>query len=108
MCKHMVDKFCRKDAKKGSFSNQMEFRKRSIITMKILKGFKYRLRPNRKHRTFFSQFSGCARYVYNQGLERRQQVYEKEKKTLRYFDQNKELTTWRKELDWLEACHIVV
>jgi putative transposase len=73
--------------------------------MKILKGFKYRLRPNRKHRTCFSQFSGCARYVYNQGLERRQQVYEKEKKTLSHFDQNKELTIWREELDWLRACH---
>ncbi len=73
--------------------------------MKFLKGFKYRLRPNRKQKNFFAQFSGCARYVYNRGLERRQEVYEKEKKTLRYFDQNKELTHWRQEFDWLKACH---
>ena len=75
------------------------------MLMKILKGFKYRLRPNRKQREFFAQFSGCARYVYNRGLERRQEVYEKEKKTLRYFDQNKELTAWRYEIDWLKSCH---
>ena len=32
MCEHMVEKFCRKDAKKGDFSDQMEFRKKSNMS----------------------------------------------------------------------------
>jgi hypothetical protein len=31
MCKHLVEKFYEKDAKKSNFSNQMEFRKMSNI-----------------------------------------------------------------------------
>ena len=72
--------------------------------MKTLKGYKYRLRPKKKQLEQLSQFAGCARYVYNRGLERRKQAYD-QNETLRYFDQNKELTLWRKELDWLESCH---
>ncbi len=30
MCDHIVEKFWHKDAKKGNFNKQMEFRKRSI------------------------------------------------------------------------------
>jgi len=30
MCIHLVEKFCSKDAKKHNFSDQMEFRKKSI------------------------------------------------------------------------------
>ena len=29
--KHMVEKFCDKEVKNGNFSNQMEFRKKSIV-----------------------------------------------------------------------------
>lgn len=72
--------------------------------MKVLKGYKYRLKPKRKDRELFSQFAGCVRYVYNRGLERRQQAHEKGER-VSYFDQNKELTGWREEIDWLEACH---
>lgn len=36
MCKHMVEKFCEKDAKKGSLSEQMEFRKRSITSLSFI------------------------------------------------------------------------
>ncbi len=72
--------------------------------MKVLKGYKYRLRPKSKELKLLSQFAGCARYAYNRGLERKKCAHE-EGKRLRYFDQNKELTVWRKEIDWLASCH---
>ena len=37
MCEHMVEKFANKDAKKGNFNNQMQFRKKSIALL-ILEG----------------------------------------------------------------------
>ena len=75
--------------------------------MNIRKAYRYRLKPSKKQLNLFAQFSGCCRYVYNQGLADRKEVYEKEKRSLSYCDQTKRLTEWKKdsEKSWLNDVH---
>lgn len=39
--------------------------------MKILKAFKTELDPNKAQVELFKQYSGCARWAYNWGLEKK-------------------------------------
>lgn len=59
--------------------------------MKILKAFKVELNPNNKQRTLFMKAAGTDRFVYNWGLAKNIELYEKEKKSLSAFDLSKEL-----------------
>ncbi|MFX1540471.1 MAG: RNA-guided endonuclease InsQ/TnpB family protein [Promethearchaeota archaeon] len=40
-------------------------------TMKILRGYRYELKPNNRQRTLLAKHAGCARFTYNWGLEQR-------------------------------------
>jgi putative transposase len=75
--------------------------------MLLRKGFKYRLEPTNNQRVLFAQFAGASRFLFNRGLEQRKAVYEKEGKTLRYFDQNNELVALKQEekTSWLKEIH---
>ena len=75
--------------------------------MKILKGFKYRLKLKNKQETSCFRFAGSGRFVFNRGLQRRIDAYETDKEVLRYFDQNLELRQWKldPELSWLQEIH---
>lgn len=48
----------------------------------MLKAYKYRLLPNRQQKEQLAQHFGCARYVYNWVIEKREQHYEQTGKTL--------------------------
>lgn len=65
--------------------------------MLLRKGFKFRLEPTKEKLQIFYKFAGCTRFVYNRGLRTRMDVWEKDKKSLSYFDQNNELTELKKE-----------
>jgi putative transposase len=75
--------------------------------MIIKKAFFYRLKPKKAQLMQFANFSGACRYIYNRGLEERKKAYEEENKSLRYFDQNLELTRLKKEekTNWLKDIH---
>lgn len=66
------------------------------------KAFKVTLIPNRAQIAQIHRTVGCARYVYNQFLARRKEVYDKTKQTLGYAACSAELTALKKELSWLK------
>lgn len=73
----------------------------------IKKAYKYRLYPNKEQEVLLSKHFGCARYVYNWGLSKKIEAYEKDKKSISCFDltnmlvevKRKEETEWLKEVN---------
>ena len=49
----------------------------------MLKAYKYRIYPNHEQKIQIAKTFGCCRFVYNQTLAYRKEVYEKEKKSVR-------------------------
>lgn len=75
--------------------------------MIFTKGFKFRLDPNRKQESSCFQFAGAARWVFNRGLAQRNQLWEKEKRSVSLYDQNNELVLLKEEesTSWLKDIH---
>ena len=72
----------------------------------MLKAYKYRMYPNKEQKIQFAKTFGCCRFVYNQTLAYRKDIYEQEKKSLSRTDCNnycnRELKVkykWLKEVD---------
>lgn len=69
----------------------------------MLKAYKYRIYPNSKQSTQISKTFGCCRFVHNQTLSYRKQVYEKDKKSVSKFDCNNYCNRQlKKEFEWLK------
>ena len=54
----------------------------------MLLSYKYRIYPNKEQQIFIEKTFGCCRFVYNQLLAYKKDLYEKEKKTIGKFDCN--------------------
>jgi IS605 OrfB family transposase len=67
--------------------------------MKITRGYKTELDPTVKQSILLCQCAGTARFSYNYGLARKQEVYKATGKTISAIDLQKELTA-RKHTDW--------
>ena len=69
----------------------------------MIKAYKYRLNPNEEQRIFFEKSFGCARYVYNWGLNLRNEAYQKDEVRLTFVDLCKSLTMLKKceDSSWL-------
>ena len=72
----------------------------------MLKAYKFRVYPNMEQKTQIAKTFGCCRFVYNQTLAYRKELYEKEKKTVgkiacnNYCNQElKKKCEWLKEVD---------
>ena len=63
--------------------------------------YKFRIYPNREQQMLIQKTFGCARYVYNYFLAQRIAEYEATGKAPTRFQQDKELTSMKKELPWL-------
>lgn len=76
----------------------------------MIKAYKYKIIPNKEQQEKLSQFFGCARFVYNWGLQRKTQMYKENGKNLSYVDLAKELTNLKQEEDkiWLNDCSVNV
>lgn len=69
----------------------------------MLKSFKYRLYPNKEQQVQIQKTFGCCRFVYNQTLAYRKELYETEKKSMSKFDCNAYCTqVLKKEYVWLK------
>lgn len=70
----------------------------------MVKGFRYRVYPNKEQENQINQMLGNARFVYNWALDRRIKEYQAEKKNVSAFTLMKELTQLKKhpEYDWLK------
>ena len=70
----------------------------------MVKGFRYRIYPNKEQEKQINQMLGNARFVYNWALDRRIKEYQAEKKNVSAFTLMTELTQLKKqpEYDWLK------
>jgi putative transposase len=73
-----------------------------------MKTFKYRLRPSKNQRTKLNQTLELCRWVYNETLATRKNVWEQEKKSLSLYDTNKLLTYWKQDHPELKAVYAQV
>lgn len=69
----------------------------------MIKAYKYRLNLNEEQRIFFEKSFGCARYVYNWGLNLRNEAYQKDGTRIGWVDICKRLTELKKQegTSWL-------
>ena len=69
----------------------------------MIKAYKYRIYPNSEQRMQIAKTFGCCRFVYNQTLAYRKEVYEKEKKSVSKTDCNNYCNRQlKKEYEWLK------
>ncbi len=72
--------------------------------MKITRGYKTELDPTVEQRILLCQCAGTARFAYNYGLARKQEVYKATGKTISAIDLQKELTARKHtDLPWLKG-----
>ena len=69
----------------------------------MVKGYKYRIYPNKDQEQQINQMLGNARFVYNWALDKRIKEYQSEKKSISAFSIMMDLTQLKKqpEYDWL-------
>ena len=63
--------------------------------------YKFRIYPNREQEILIQKTFGCARFVYNHFLAQRISEYHTRGKAPTRFQQDKELTVLKRELEWL-------
>lgn len=66
------------------------------------KAYKYRIYPNKKQKEIIAKTFGCCRFVYNKYLEKRIELYEKDKTTFTYVQCANDMTKLKSELEWLK------
>ena len=75
----------------------------------MIHAYKYKLKPTIKQRKKLSQTFGSVRFIYNWGLNRKKEAWEKNKEKISYGQLSKELTALKKdgEHEWLTNCSSV-
>lgn len=68
----------------------------------MYKSFYYELRPNKKQATLIVKTFGCVRFVWNQFLALRKDLWEEHKISLNKSQCSKILTVLKREKDWLK------
>ena len=66
------------------------------------KAYKYRIYPNKKQQELIQKTFGCTRFVYNYYLNKRKEMYENDRTTFTYNMCSKDLTSLKKDLEWLK------
>lgn len=68
----------------------------------MYKAYKYRIYPNKKQQILIAKTFGCCRFVYNQTLAYRKEIYERQKKSMSKFDCNNYCNqVLKNEYEWL-------
>lgn len=72
----------------------------------MLKAYKYKIKPNKQQQELLSKFFGCARFIYNWGLNARTSAYKENGTKVSYVELARELTAIKKqqEYEWLNEC----
>jgi putative transposase len=69
----------------------------------MLKAYKYRIYPNQEQKGMMAKIFGQVRFVYNLGLETKINAYVGNKKHLKCFDLNKQITELKNtDAPWLK------
>ena len=70
--------------------------------MKILKAYKYRIYPNKEQETLIQKTFGCCRFVYNQTLAYKIELYQTQEKSMGKFDSiNYMVRELKSKYEWL-------
>lgn len=64
--------------------------------------YKFRIYPNDKQKELIEKTFGCCRFVYNQILDEKINLYQSENRSLSYYDTCKLLPSLKQEFDWLK------
>ena len=64
------------------------------------KAYRFRLYPQKHQEPIIAQYFGCVRKVYNRALDKRQKLYQEEKKSISKFELIKELTVLKKTQEY--------
>ena len=75
------------------------------IIYPMRKTFKYRLYPTKQQKTVLNKTLESCRFLYNEFLEERQQIYNTYKFSLNYYDQQNHIPTLKKEFPELNLVH---
>ena len=69
----------------------------------MLKTYKYRIYPNKEQQELIQKTFGCCRFVYNQVLQHRKELYETKKESLNKISCNNYVNqVLKKKYDWLK------
>ncbi len=69
----------------------------------MLKAYKYRIYPNKQQEEQIQKTFGCCRFVYNQMLAYRKELYETKKESMSKIDCNNYVNqVLKKEYEWLK------
>lgn len=68
------------------------------------RAYKYKIKPTMKQQHQLQQAFGCARFIYNWGLDKKTKAWTNEHKSISYFELAKELTALKntEEYKWLK------
>ena len=66
------------------------------------KAYKYRIYPNKQQQILIQKTFGCCRFVYNQYLAKRIELYKTDKSTLNYNACSNDLKRLKQENEWLK------
>lgn len=66
------------------------------------RAYKFRIYPNKIQEELINKTFGCCRFLYNKYLAKKIEVYEESKETFTYKQCSAELTSLKKELEWLK------
>jgi len=68
----------------------------------IIKGYKYRIYPTKEQEIQINKTFGCCRFIYNNFLAKKINLYNNEGKTIGYSKCSSDLTLLKKEIIWLK------
>lgn len=66
------------------------------------KAYNYRIYPNQKQKELIAKTFGCCRFVYNQYLAKRIELYEEKKETMSYVQCANDMKRLKEEFPWLK------
>lgn len=68
----------------------------------MLRGYKYRIYPDKEQMEILNKTFGCVRYVFNHYLEKRIRCWEEEHRRFSYNDCSSDMTALKQEHAWLK------
>ena len=70
----------------------------------MIKAYKYKILPSEEQKQLLNKFFGCARYIYNWGLNIKTQSYKESGKSVSYNDLAKQLTSLKRKEETAFLC----
>lgn len=70
--------------------------------MDVIKGYQFRIYPNKKQKTQIAKTLGCRRFIYNYFLDVRSKTYLESKTSISYSKSSQMMTELKKELSWIK------